>query len=88
MTIARKPRAVKGTDVEALINKGGSTPKDTVDPRGTPKTRQKTFTVPLRFPDKNLLERIDKAVSEHSVKISRNTWLHYAITEKLDRDGY
>ncbi len=88
MTLARKPKAVKGTDVDALINKGGTVPEKKATPRGTPRLKHKTLTVPLRFPDKELLARIDKAVAEHSVKISRNTWFHYAITEKLERDGF
>ena len=82
MAISRKPRASKeGVNVDELINKGGSVPRETSG-------ASKTVTVPLRFSNKELLERIDKAVSAHSVKISRNTWLHYAITEKLERDGF
>lgn len=82
MAISRKPRAVKeGVDVEELINKGGSVPRES-------RALKRTATVPLRFPDKELLARIDEAVAKHPVKISRNTWIHYAIAEKLERDGY
>lgn len=86
MAISRKPHAhaaKEDVDVEKLINKGGSVPH-AVSP--SPESKKKA-TVPLRFSDVTLLERIDKAVAKHPVKISRNTWIHYAITEKLERDG-
>lgn len=82
MALTRRPRPVqKEAEVQALIDKGGSVPKKI-------ESSPKPFTIPLRFTDKALLERIDKAVAGHSVKISRNTWIHYAITEKLERDGF
>ena len=82
MPLTRRPRPSQNeSEVQALIEKGGSVPNK-------PAASTKPFTALLRFTDRALLERVDRAVAEHQVKISRNTWIHYAITEKLERDGF
>ena len=80
MALTRRP-SQKEAEVQALINKGGSVPEK-------PETSTKAATTLLRFSDKTLLERVDRAVAAHPVRISRNTWIHYAIIEKLERDGF
>ena len=82
MAITRKP---KGTgeasivDIDALINKGGSTPKrDVIDKEGA-------VAVVLRIPA-GILERIDAAVKARPIRTPRHTWLLEALHEKLQRD--
>ena len=82
MALTRRPRPSQNeSEVQALIDKGGSVPNK-------PAASAKPATTLLRFTDRTLLERVDQAVAAHPVKISRNTWIHYAITEKLERDGF
>ena len=80
MALTRRP-SQKEAEVQALINKGGSAPDIS-------EASAKPATTLLRFADKKLLERVDQAVAAHPVRISRNTWIHYAISEKLERDGF
>lgn len=83
MAITRKPKSsgVPGAvDVDALINKGGSSPKlDTVEKDGT-------IAVVLRF-QADLLARVDAAVKARPIRTPRHTWLLEAVYEKLQREN-
>ena len=82
MAITRKPKAaspnVSEVDVEALINKGGSTAQQ------VPQRGSKTAPIVLRLPAE-MLEQIDAAVRSRPVKTPRHTWILEAVYEKLAR---
>lgn len=85
MAISRKPRSsgAPGTglvDVEALINKGGSTPKPNIE-----ETDGATAVV-LRLP-RDVLNRVDAAVKARPIRTPRHTWLLEAVHEKLAREA-
>lgn len=82
MAITRKPKlsgAPVLVDVDALINKGGSSP--------TPEKTANVATVPLvlRLPSE-VLTRVDAAVKARPVRTPRHTWLLEAVHEKLRRE--
>lgn len=78
MAITKKPGApttsTPKVDVDELIAKGGSVPKDAEGKR--------YFFVQLRL-EKDLIARIDRARNSRTVKVPRHTWLLEAIHEKL-----
>ena len=82
MAISRKPKAAnkqqKEIDINALINKGGSTAKSEIE-----KAEDKTIL--LRLPIE-LLKRIDERVKSKKIRTPRHTWLLEAIFEKLERE--
>jgi len=82
MAIARKPsrKAASGVDVEALINRGGSS--------GGPQGREGARITPilLRLPP-DMRERLDAALKSRPVKLPRHTWILEAIHEKLTRES-
>jgi len=83
MAIARKPsrKAASAVDVEALINRGGSSggSRGREGPAGaTP--------ILLRIPA-GLLERLENALKDRPVKLPRHTWILEAIHEKLTRES-
>jgi hypothetical protein len=83
MAIARKPHPATepAVDVDALINRGGSSP-------GTPppESQAKPPTpILLRIPT-DMLEQLDAALKARPVRLPRHTWILEAIHEKLTRD--
>jgi hypothetical protein len=91
MTIARKPKA---TTVEDFIEQGGSAPttkqaepeERTKVKRGRrPKKKREEVGVALRLP-LDLIDRVDGAVDDRRIPLSRHQWILEAICEKLDRE--
>lgn len=83
MAITRKPKASPtsaAVDVDALIHRGGSTPK-----RATPAAGKGSLSVLLRIPSA-LIGDIDAAVKARVIPTSRHTWLLEAVHEKLKRE--
>jgi hypothetical protein len=81
MAIARKPsrKAAAPVNVEALINRGGSS--------GTREDQEtKTTPILLRIPA-GMMERLDSALKGRPVKLPRHTWILEAIHEKLTRES-
>jgi hypothetical protein len=81
MAIARKPsrKAAAPVNVEALINRGGSS--------GTREEQEaKTTPILLRIPA-GMMERLDSALKGRPVKLPRHTWILEAIHEKLTRES-
>lgn len=79
MAITRKPKSSAATvplDIDALINKGGSSP--------TPEVAARAPTVPLvlRLPSE-VLSQVDAAVKARPIRTPRHTWILEAIHEKL-----
>lgn len=94
MALSRKPRSASETeapvvDVDALILKGGSVAaggNGLENSQNDSSVKGKGPTpVVLRIPAP-LLERIDSALGERSVRIPRHTWLLEALVEKLERE--
>lgn len=83
MAISRKPKAVeklaKEPNIEALINKGGSTAEKTVA-----KVEEKPILI--RVPS-DIIKQIDSIVSSKKIKTPRHTWLLEAVFEKLERES-
>jgi hypothetical protein len=83
MAISRKPKTtekpIKEQDINALINKGGSTAEN-----GSKKEGDKPILI--RVPP-DTLEMIDKIVASKKIKTPRHTWLLEAVFEKLEREG-
>lgn len=84
MAISRKPRSSGAptplVDVEALINKGGSTPKPNIE------EKDGATAVVLRLPA-DVLTRVDGAVKARPIRTPRHTWLLEAVHEKLAREA-
>ncbi len=82
MAITRKPKSSGMpvlVDVDALINKGGSSPtSETAENCGT-------VALVLRLPSE-VLTRVDAAVKARPVRTPRHTWLLEAVHEKLQRE--
>lgn len=80
MAITRKPKSstkpAGAVNVEALINKGGTTAKQQPDGATTP--------VIIRVPAE-LLTQVDAAVAARPIRTPRHTWILEAILEKLQR---
>ena len=81
---ARPPKSpaapAPAAKVEQFISKGGTV---AVEPNAAGKGAQH----PLKFPDTNLFERLERTRKAGAVPLPRNTWILQAIAEKLDRDG-
>jgi hypothetical protein len=78
MAITRKPKSpapASTIDVEALINKGGTAPKQIPD-------RDATVTVMLRLPAP-LAEQIDAFLKAKPIRIPRHTWILQTLHDKL-----
>ncbi len=86
MAITRKPKATekaaKEKDINALINKGGSTAENTSVSEKTAEDKP----IIIRIPS-DALERIDRIVKSKQIKTPRHTWLLEAIFEKLERES-
>ena len=84
MAITRKPQATTSqsppVDVEALINRGGSSPRS-----APPDTKPEIVPIQLRLPA-DMLNQIDSAVKARPVRLPRHTWILEAIHEKLSRE--
>lgn len=92
MTITKKPvpTVTKGqgtpmiatTDVDAIINRGGSV---VAESRATPtKSKRKPILIKL---DIAVLNQIETAARRRKVKTTRQTWIEEAVIEKLARDS-
>ena len=82
MAISRKPKTdktAKETDINALINKGGSTAEN-----GDKRVGNKPILI--RIPS-DTLEKIDEIVTAKRIKTPRHTWLLEAVFEKLEREA-
>ena len=85
MAITRKPKPAaqipaQAVDIDALILRGGSTPKRAA-------TEEKgSVSVLLRVPAA-LMGSVDAAVKSRVIPTSRHTWLLEALHEKLKREG-
>ncbi len=87
MAIARKPLRSglsmgSGVDVEALINKGGSTPAR----EAAAKSHTGTTPIVLRLPTE-LLDQVDSLLKARPVRLPRHTWILEAVYEKLKRES-
>jgi hypothetical protein len=92
MTITRKPKA---TAIEDFIEQGGSAPtlklaatEESIKARRgrRPKKKREEVGVALRLP-LDLIDRVDTAVDDQRIPLSRHQWILEAICEKLDRDA-
>ena len=86
MAVTGKPSKAAPTSeaqLMAFVNKGGSVaaPKTAPVPTGN-------AAHPLKFPERQLFERLEAARASGAVKLPRNTWVLQAIAEKLERDGF
>ena len=73
--VSRRPR-----DVDAVINRGGSSAAAQED------TKPKERIFNLRVPE-SLVEEVDALRKQRTGKISRNTWILEAIEDKIEREG-
>jgi hypothetical protein len=81
MALSPKPVRPAGSpidNVEAFISKGGSVPAT--------KPVAKGAQHPLKFPEGDLFERLERARKAVPVTLPRNTWILQAIAEKLERE--
>ena len=82
MAISRKPKTTEKTaqepDINALINKGGSTAETEIKKEGDK-------PILIRVPS-DTLKQIDEIVSSKRIKTPRHTWLLEAVFEKLERE--
>ena len=81
MVISKKPNrgSEDGNAIQAIIEKGGSTPNElAAEP-------ERVKTVQLRLYPSQIAE-IDDRISQRLVKIPRHTWILEAIAEKLCRE--
>ena len=85
MAITGKPSREKTTDAQliAFVEKGGSV----AAPKAAPAAAAATAH-PLKFPERQLFDRLETARASGAVKLPRNTWILQAIAEKLERDGF
>lgn len=85
MSISKKPKASSDhseAKVQALIQKGGSTPRDDNKDK---KQSKEVVPISLRLP-REFSERIEAVLDKRSLKIPRHTWLLEAVVEKLERE--
>lgn len=80
MVLSRKPKsAAQETEIQALIEKGGSVPaRQNAD-------KTKAQAVQLRIP-KDAIAGIDQSIAARRIRIPRHMWLLEAIYEKLERE--
>lgn len=76
--IARKPKAKKNVNVDALIRKGGTLARSRDD--AGPEVQVK-LTLPQA-----MLDQVDELVAARRERISRRSWLRAAIAEKIERE--
>jgi hypothetical protein len=74
-----RPTLKPADDVETFISKGGTV--------ASTKPAGKGAQHPLKFPEGDLFERLERARKSSPVKLPRNTWILQAIAEKLEREG-
>ena len=72
--VSRRPQ-----DIEAVINRGGSSAASPED-RGE---KERIFN--LRVPE-TLVEQVDALRKRRTGKISRNTWILEAMEDKIERE--
>lgn len=73
--VKRRP---SDTEVSAVINRGGSSP------RAADESKERIFN--LRVPEE-IVFQVDAVRKKRTGKISRNTWILEAIEDKLEREG-
>ena len=78
------PNAALEQEVEAIINRGGSTPGPAT--KSTARSAEVRKTVIVYF-DPKVLNRIDEVRRSLRIKTSRQRWLMEAIMSELDRSG-
>lgn len=86
MAISKKPKVSTPEakiNVDELINKGGSVASSNSET----KTKKNPSAVNLHLPD-TLIERVDTAVKDRTLKTPRHTWLLEAVLEKLEKEGF
>jgi hypothetical protein len=66
------------SNIEAFISKGGTVPVKSPAGKGAQH--------PLKFPEGDLFERLERARKAVPVTLPRNTWILQAIAEKLERE--
>lgn len=89
MAIARKPKIKKSensnVDIDALINKGGSV-ADMSEQAKTPlmeEAKEKKMSLRIPMP---ISDRVDGAIKNRLLPISRHAWILEALAEKLERE--
>jgi len=89
MAVTGKPAKAGQTDAQllAFIDKGGSVASPKAAP-AAPTAPTGTAQHPLKFPERDLFDRLERARASGAVKLPRNTWILQAIAEKLGRDGF
>ena len=75
---AKTPKFIQ-RDIDDIINKGGKTTADVINPSQT--EEETRFT--LRIPEK-LIKKIDSNRGDRVGNVSRNQWILEAIAERLD----
>lgn len=85
MAISKRPEKNTSTsaqtvDVNEIINRGGTTPKESVK-----RVSNEKKGILLQI-STQLLETIDELVSKRVLKIPRRRWFDEAILEKIERD--
>jgi hypothetical protein len=73
--------AVDSTEIETIINRGGSSPTQTKEQEHVSHIRKSVIV----YFDPAVLDRVDRARRLLRIKTSRQRWLMEAILEKLDR---
>ena len=84
MSISKKPKAKADkseSEVQALIDKGGSPAKAASKSKG----KRNIIPVTLRLPSE-LSNRIEAVLQKRAFKLPRHTWLLEAVIEKLERE--
>jgi len=76
MAVTKRPEPPTEADVDRVIRKGGTVPREQSD---------RPALVQLRLP-RHLIDQIDAARSSRTVAPSRHSWLLEAIHEKLKQE--
>ena len=73
-----RPANAPVTNIDDFISRGGSVPAQKLAGKGAQH--------PLKFPEGDLFDRLERARKAASVTLPRNTWILQAISEKLERE--
>jgi hypothetical protein len=87
-----QPQQAAAVDVDALINRGGTSPDEQParkDGRGRPRGSRKANpkNIMVLFDDAREVERLDDHLAQLWPPVSRSAWIIQAIREKAKRDG-
>jgi predicted HicB family RNase H-like nuclease len=80
MVMAEKSVLRRPQDIEAVINRGGSSAASQEE------NEEKERIFNLRVPE-SLVEQVDTLRKRRTGKISRNTWILEAIEDKIQRES-